>query len=129
MIFAECLLPKCKCLQLFTKSNKSQQPRNVTKNANPAVVVDSTNLFNLSTCNLECQEDCLSLKKFVPVPVLLQCVRQRCQCNYGLGNLTVQEQWNQTQAANLTVVASVENISTNVTQDVPPSVAMNTTTC
>lgn len=35
----------------------------------------------IKECNLTCFRECLDLKKFVPFPVIQQCISLRCSCN------------------------------------------------
>ena len=38
----------------------------------------------VNDCNRQCHADCIELKKFVPVAVLMQCARSKCNCKYEL---------------------------------------------
>lgn len=38
----------------------------------------------LRDCDLQCHQDCFSVKKYVPFETLLQCPRYRCNCWYKL---------------------------------------------
>jgi hypothetical protein len=118
-VFAQCLIPQCQCASLAIKPNSTELASNVSQVAAITLTLP-TNYSLVRDCDLRCHDDCLSLKKLVPVSVIQQCAATRCNCFYSLDR-PIREQLNVTEeaaATNITESAAIpEPVNTTVTED------------
>lgn len=106
-----------------------------------AAVKPPANYSLLVQCNRECHSECMAIKKFVPVSIVVGCTRGRCGCFYDIQrpisdqiiNQTVNKSETVEEAQNVAQViivneTSIDTIVTIVEADVITSIIQENST-
>lgn len=84
---------------VYNKSDKNYgiaNLRNISDSINEGYPVVKQHRVNdsgydiLQQCDANCSSDCLEIKKYVPLDVVVQCQRAKCNCWYDLDTPIVQ---------------------------------------
>uniref|UniRef100_A0A7S3JHI7 Uncharacterized protein n=1 Tax=Euplotes harpa TaxID=151035 RepID=A0A7S3JHI7_9SPIT len=74
-----------------TVTNTGTNPQMPSMNQKSTAEILAEPTQAVAECNLTCFSECLNLKKYVPFPVIQQCITYRCHCDIDGGADTMEE--------------------------------------